>query len=52
MILKNASALIFVLNPQAQPLDALDDLSKIHQYIKKKNSNNCALFIFTNKSDI
>jgi hypothetical protein len=50
--LKNASALIFVLNPQAQPSDALDDISKIHQYIKKKNSSNRALFLFTNKSNI
>lgn len=52
MILKNASALIFVLNPQAQPLDSLDDFHKIHQYIKKKNSNSCSIFLFTNKSDI
>lgn len=52
MILNNASALIFVLNPQSDTFKALDDFLDIHDYLKKKNKNNCPIFIFINKSDI
>jgi Ras-related GTP-binding protein C/D len=52
MILKNASALIFVLHSQGDTLKALDNFLLIHNYLKKKNTNNCSIFIFTNKSDI
>jgi hypothetical protein len=52
MIFKNASALIFVLHSQGDTVKALDNFLLIHSYIKKKNTNNCSIFIFTNKSDI
>ena len=52
MILNNASALIFVLNPQADTFKALDDFFNLYSYLKKKNINHCPIFIFINKSDI
>lgn len=52
MILNNASALIFVLNPQADIFKALDDFLNLYAYLKKKNTNNCPIFIFINKADI
>ena len=52
MILKNAAALIFVLNPQADTSKALDDFQNIYHYLKKRNTNNVAIFLFTNKADI
>ncbi len=52
MILNNASALIFVLNPQADIFKALDDFLNLYMYLKKKNINNCPIFIFINKADI
>lgn len=52
MILNNASALIFVLNPQSDTFKALDDFLNVYGYLKKKNTSNCPIFIFINKADI
>jgi Ras-related GTP-binding protein C/D len=52
MIFRNAAALIYVLSPQSDILKAMDNFHNIYNYIKKKNTNNCSIFIFTNKADI
>ncbi len=30
----------------------MDNFHNIYNYLKKKNTNNCSIFIFTNKADI
>ena len=52
MILKNAEALIFVLNPQADTSKALDDFQNVYHYLRKRNRGRCSIFLFTNKADI
>lgn len=52
MILKNASALIYVINPQLDTVESLDTFERIYEYMKERNSNNCHFSIFVNKSDI
>lgn len=52
MIFRNASALIYVLSPQSDIVKAMDNFHNIHSYLKKKNTNHCNIFIFTNKADI
>ena len=52
MILKNASALIYVLSASSDLNKAGDAFHNIYKYLKSKNTNNCAMFIFINKSDI
>lgn len=52
MIFKNASALIYVLSPQSDLSKTIDNFHNIYNYIKKKNTNNCSIFMFTNKADI
>ena len=51
MILKNASALIYVMNPQLDTVESLDTFERIYEYMKERNSNNCHFSIFVNKSD-
>lgn len=52
MILKNAYALIYVINPQTDTFNSLEVFVNIYEYMKKKNSNNCQFFIFINKADL
>ena len=52
MILKNASALIYVLSASSDLTKAGDAFHNIYKYLKSKNTNNCAMFIFVNKADI
>ena len=52
MIFKNASALIYVLSPQSDISKSMDTFHAIYNYLKKKNTNNCGIFIFTNKADL
>lgn len=52
MILKNAYALIYVINPQSETFSSLDSFVSIYDYMRKKNSNNCQFFIFINKADL
>ena len=52
MILKNASALIYVLSASSDLTKAGDAFHKIYKYLKAKNTNNCSMFIFVNKADI
>ena len=52
MILKNASALLYVMNSQKDTLKSLEKFLEIFYYMKKKNTNNCQFFVFINKKDI
>lgn len=52
MILKNAAALIYVLNPGGDTYKSLEIFAEVYEYLKKKNTNSCQFFIFINKSDI
>ena len=52
LIFENASALIYVLNPQIDTVKSSDDFLVIFEYMKKKNKNNCYFCIFINKADI
>jgi hypothetical protein len=52
MILKNASALIYVLSASSDLNKAGDAFHNIYKYLKAKNTNNCSMFIFINKADI
>jgi hypothetical protein len=52
MILRNASALIYVVSPQSDLMKAMDTFHSIYNYLRSKNTNNCSMFIFTNKADI
>jgi Ras-related GTP-binding protein C/D len=52
MILKNASALIYVLSASSDLNKAGDAFHNIYKYLKSKNTNNCSMFIFINKTDI
>ncbi len=52
MIFRNAAAMIYVLSPQSDIAKAIDNFHNIYNYLKKKNTNNCSIFIFTNKADI
>lgn len=52
MILKNASALIYVLSASSDLNKAGDTFHNIYKYLKSKNTNNCSMFIFINKADI
>ena len=52
MILKNASALIYVLSASSDLTKAGDAFHSIHKYLKQKNTNNCSFFIFVNKADV
>lgn len=52
MILKNAYALIYVVNPQSDTFSSLEHFVGIYEYMKKKNENNCQFFVFINKADM
>lgn len=52
MIFKNAKALIYVVSPQSDIVKALDNFQALHEYMRKKNTNGCGIFMFTNKADI
>lgn len=52
MILKNASALIYVLSASSDLNKAGDSFHNIYKYLKLKNTNSCSMFIFINKADI
>jgi len=52
MILKNASALIYVLSASSDLNKAGDAFHNIYKYLRSKNTNNCSMFIFINKADI
>jgi len=52
MILKNASALIYVLSASSDLTKAGDAFHNIYKYLKSKNTNNCSMFIFVNKADV
>ena len=53
MILKNAVALVYILNPQAEDTySSIENFGSIFEYLKKKNTNNCQFFIFINKVDV
>lgn len=52
MILKNAYALIYVINPQFDTFNSLETFVNVYEYMRKKNSNNVQFFIFINKADM
>ena len=52
MILKKASALIYVLSASSDLTKAGDTFHNIYKYLKHKNTNNCTMFVFINKADV
>ena len=39
------------MNPLEDHSKSLENFLEIHNYMKKKNTNNCQFFIFINKKD-